>query len=554
MSPTFAADYQPVLDTLLRLWQQPNTRVAIILLVAAGVFFVITSVVGKKPDQRQRDSETKEVNRPTNTHLLRRWWWHLKPPVDLMCVDGLMIDRSRRPHCAWLGATGAGKSSAVAVVRCDGGRVYAAVTPDLSDPLIAATERVNGFHWTAGNAATAIDFMPKRRTPNEVAEYLTEVFQSGGVGAWKRKAYLATAEVVRLIDADDEPRSFALIAQRLKERCAKDRELKLVCEGWIGRFESVAEKFGDSAGPHGEDLADLIGRNISVLLDNDAFRHPGLVEDVVALGLAEFKIIADELPNGFRLIFEEAGQLGDRIELAYPFFRAGRRRNIAVDVLTQAESDLKHHGNDAIPANLATRVYFAQEEEHLQKQAANRLGLDHSMLDPANLKDFHAFIAHGRIRRLVHFPKPPKAPRQSPSQDFHPKPSQTHTPTARRMEIREIAEPQPDGLRALPPPTLVVQEILSQVDKTPTCWLWTGALDKDGYGYARWNGNRRGVHRIVWELAYGSLPTHNEAGERLEIDHQCRVRRCVKLDHLELITKAENNARRWRVRGVKANV
>lgn len=499
----------------------------------------------------EADTADEEVKRPTNNPLWRRVWWKIKPPTDLMKIDGLAIDRSRRPHCAWLGATGAGKSSAVAVVRCDGGRVYAAVTPDLSDPLIAATKRVNGFHWTAGNPATAIDFMPKRRTPNEVAEYLTEVFQSGGVGAWKRKAYLATAEVVRQIDADDEPRSFALIAQRLKERCAKDRDLKLVCEGWIGRFESVAEKFGDSAGPHGEDLADLIGRNISVLLDNDAFRHPGLVEDVVALGLAEFKIIADELPNGFRLIFEEAGQLGDRIELAYPFFRAGRRRNIAVDVLTQAESDLKHHGNDAIPANLATRVYFAQEEEHLQKQAANRLGLDHSMLDPANLKDFHAFIAHGRIRRLVHFPKPPKAPRQRTYENLptHLKPE---SPTPRRYVVEEIGTPAEPDYLALPLPRVEVQEVLSKIDRSQgDCWLWTGSIDDDGYAVQRWaypdptkKKNNRPAHQVVWEIANGRwFPVG-------EFDHRRTCpRRCVNPYHGSPTSKRDNIQRMHRTRG-----
>jgi hypothetical protein len=39
----------------------------------------------------------------------------------------------------------------------------------------------------------------------------------------------------------------------------------------------------------------------------------------------------------------------------------------------------------------------------------------------------------------------------------------------------------------------------------------------------------------------------------LTIDHQCRVRLCQRLDHLEPVTRDENVRRRWRVRGVAAS-
>jgi hypothetical protein len=114
------------------------------------------------------------VARPGNAALPRRLWWKLRPPHDLMHVDGLGIDRSRKPHCAWLGPTGAGKSSAVAVVRVNGARPTFVVTPDLSDPLHAAAERVAAghFHWTACQTeGEPIDFLIG--SPTEVAERLT---------------------------------------------------------------------------------------------------------------------------------------------------------------------------------------------------------------------------------------------------------------------------------------------------------------------------------------------------------------------------------------------
>src|SRR6202011_74982 len=220
---------------------------------------------------------------------------------------------------------------------------------------------------------------------------LTEVFRSGGVGAWKRTARMLTAQVIGAIDRMGQPRSLQLIGELLHEAVRRDRELKSVCAGWVARFLDLADQFGDSIGPDGVDLAELLREGNTILLDNDSFDHAALGGDVVALGLAEAKRCASLVPGGFRLIFEEAGQLGERIDLAEPFFRAGRRRNIPVDALTQAESDL----NEGISANIATRAYFGQELKSLQKVAADRLGLDHHDLDPASMRDFTAWLAHG---------------------------------------------------------------------------------------------------------------------------------------------------------------
>lgn len=73
------------------------------------------------------------------------------------------------------------------------------------------------------------------------------------------------------------------------------------------------------------------------------------------------------------------------------------------------------------------------------------------------------------------------------------------------------------------------------------CWLWTGGLDKNGYGKATlaingdW-GHRRYVraHRLAYETFVGPIP----AG--LELDHLCGNRGCINPAHLEPVTGHEN--------------
>ena len=78
------------------------------------------------------------------------------------------------------------------------------------------------------------------------------------------------------------------------------------------------------------------------------------------------------------------------------------------------------------------------------------------------------------------------------------------------------------------------QRVLSKVARDANgCWLWTGAL-LDGYGIVKVGGGVRRAHRVVFEFERGPIP------DGLELDHLCRVRRCVNPDHLEPVTKAEN--------------
>lgn len=66
------------------------------------------------------------------------------------------------------------------------------------------------------------------------------------------------------------------------------------------------------------------------------------------------------------------------------------------------------------------------------------------------------------------------------------------------------------------------------------CWLWQGAITPQGYGTATLGRRPVPAHRLTWRIFEGPIP------DGLQLDHLCRVRRCVNPDHLEPVTGAEN--------------
>lgn len=73
-----------------------------------------------------------------------------------------------------------------------------------------------------------------------------------------------------------------------------------------------------------------------------------------------------------------------------------------------------------------------------------------------------------------------------------------------------------------------------EVDPESGCWLWTAGINKWGYSKFKVDGRTRAGHRWSYEEFVGPIP------EGLQIDHLCRVRRCVNPEHLEAVTCREN--------------
>lgn len=80
---------------------------------------------------------------------------------------------------------------------------------------------------------------------------------------------------------------------------------------------------------------------------------------------------------------------------------------------------------------------------------------------------------------------------------------------------------------------------MSKVEKSGSCWRWTGALDAYGYGVFWKDKKLLRAHRWSFAQKHGPIP------DGKVLDHLCRHRWCVNPDHVEPTGNIENFRRGW---------
>ena len=78
------------------------------------------------------------------------------------------------------------------------------------------------------------------------------------------------------------------------------------------------------------------------------------------------------------------------------------------------------------------------------------------------------------------------------------------------------------------------QRLLSKLEKTDSCWLCIGRLNKNSYGVIIVNGKQWMAHRLSYAVFKGEIP------DGMFVCHSCDNPSCVNPDHLWLGSATDN--------------
>lgn len=72
------------------------------------------------------------------------------------------------------------------------------------------------------------------------------------------------------------------------------------------------------------------------------------------------------------------------------------------------------------------------------------------------------------------------------------------------------------------------------------CWNWTGFINTDGYGQTSFKHKNTGAHRLMYAAFHdANIPE----GNKMQLDHLCKNKRCFNPSHLEIVPARINTLR-----------
>jgi hypothetical protein len=83
-----------------------------------------------------------------------------------------------------------------------------------------------------------------------------------------------------------------------------------------------------------------------------------------------------------------------------------------------------------------------------------------------------------------------------------------------------------------------IERFWEKVARTDSCWNWTAAMGKAGYGRFRYDNHLGMAHKFAYEMIHGAVPVG------MDIDHICHNTGCVNPAHLRLTTRKQNSEHR----------
>lgn len=92
-----------------------------------------------------------------------------------------------------------------------------------------------------------------------------------------------------------------------------------------------------------------------------------------------------------------------------------------------------------------------------------------------------------------------------------------------------------------PTPARVIRRAVENAVPEGECLVSRYSTASHGYAQVGWRedgkSHMRLVHRLAWEHANGPIP------DGMTVDHLCHNRRCLRIDHLRLLTNLDNARR-----------